>query len=589
MNDIKDIIEEIKSRCDIANVISSYINIKPSGANYKGLCPFHGEKTPSFYINTSKQIYKCFGCGEGGDVINFVMKIENLDFMDAVKLLANRCGIEINTHVDESTKERMEKSKKFQDIHVEAARFYFSNLIKSKNPGYEYLRKRGLDDKIIKKFGLGYSLDSWNSLMNYLISIGYKNEDLIECGLFGYKSETKKIYDKFRNRVMFPIIDIKGNVIGFGGRVLDDSKPKYLNSSDTHVFKKSMGLYALNFAKNSGSKTLILCEGYMDVISMHQNGFNNSIAALGTSLTESQVRLISRNSNDVVIVFDSDEAGNVAMDRAYKMFLDIGVKPRALRLKGAKDPDEYIKKYGASRMKVLINQSKSAMKMKIDAIEEKYNLDDVEQRKDYINQYCLIISDIFDSLEREVYIGELCRKMKITREVVSNHVEYLLKKKRKKYGKKIDRELVKNVRLGYIGNKTYSKYDKAEQGVIRFLYNNPDYINYLSDKFDEDWFTSDLNKKIYRNIVDKINLGNSLDFVTFHGILSSDEMGLFSKIINEGKNYVNTNKELDDYIYVMKEKYDKQNENISSMTLEQIEKRRKQTAQKKRGFIGCSF
>lgn len=235
MSDIKDIIEEIKSRCDIANVISGYINIKPSGSNYKGLCPFHGEKTPSFYINTSKQIYKCFGCGEGGDVINFVMKIENLDFMDAVKSLANTCGMEINTNVDEATKEIMKKSKKFQDIHVEAARFYFSNLIKSKNPGYEYLRKRGLDDKIIKKFGLGYSLDSWDSLINYLISIGYKSEDLIESGLVGYKSESKKIYDKFRNRVMFPIFDYRGNVIGFGGRVLDDSLPKYLKDRKSVV------------------------------------------------------------------------------------------------------------------------------------------------------------------------------------------------------------------------------------------------------------------------------------------------------------------------------------------------------------------
>lgn len=583
----EDFVLRLKNSCDIVSVFSSYVDLKSSGKNKKCSCPFHSEKTPSMVVYEDTQSFYCFGCGVGGDVITFIEKIENLTYVDAVKLLADRAGISIPTTKldDKFSKQR----SRILEMNKIAAKFFFNNLkLEVGRIGLEYFAKRGLSRDIIIKFGLGYADGSWDSLKNHLKLNGFSLEEMCDADLV-IKSKKDTYYDKFRNRVMFPIIDIKGNVIGFGGRVLDDSKPKYLNSSDTHVFKKSMGLYALNFAKNSGSKTLILCEGYMDVISMHQNGFNNSIAALGTSLTESQVRLISRNSNDVVIVFDSDEAGNVAMDRAYKMFLDIGVKPRALRLKGAKDPDEYIKKYGASRMKVLINQSKSAMKMKIDAIEEKYNLDDVEQRKDYINQYCLIISDIFDSLEREVYIGELCRKMKITREVVSNHVEYLLKKKRKKYGKKIDRELVKNVRLGYIGNKTYSKYDKAEQGVIRFLYNNPDYINYLSDKFDEDWFTSDLNKKIYRNIVDKINLGNSLDFVTFHGILSSDEMGLFSKIINEGKNYVNTNKELDDYIYVMKEKYDKQNENISSMTLEQIEKRRKQTAQKKRGFIGCSF
>ena len=242
MNDIKEVIEDVKSRCDIVSTISQYMSVKPSGSNYKGLCPFHGEKTPSFYINTSKQIYKCFGCGEGGDVINFVMKMENLDFIDAVKLLASRYGIEINTNMDEDTKLRIEKSKKYQDIHTEAARFYFTNLIKEKNPGYQYLRTRGLDDKIIKKFGLGYSLNSWNTLRDYLLSKGYEKKDLIECGLFGYKNETDTIYDKFRNRVMFPIFDYRGNVIGFGGRVLDDSLPKYLNSPDSLIFNKRLNL-----------------------------------------------------------------------------------------------------------------------------------------------------------------------------------------------------------------------------------------------------------------------------------------------------------------------------------------------------------
>lgn len=576
----EDFILRLKNSCDIVSVFSSYVDLKSSGKNKKCSCPFHSEKTPSMVIYEDTQSFYCFGCGVGGDIITFIEKIENLSYVDAVKVLADMAGLSIpTTEMDDKISKQRSRILKMNKI---AARFFFNNLTSETGRlGLEYFAKRGLSKNIVVKFGLGYADDSWDSLKNHLQLHGFSLEEMCYADLV-MKSKKGTYYDKFRNRVVFPIIDIKGDVIGFGGRVLDNSKPKYLNSSDTPVFKKSMGLYALNFAKNSGSKTLILCEGYMDVISMHQNGFANAIAALGTSLTEAQVRLISRHAGDVVIAFDSDGAGSVAMDRAYKMFLDIGVKPRALKLKGAKDPDEYIKKYGASRMKMLINQSKSAMKIKIDAIEEKYNLDDVEQRKDYVNQYCLIISDIFDSLEREVYIGELCTKMKISREIISNHVDYLLKKKRKKHEKKIDRELVKNVKMGYIGNRMYSKYEKAEQGIIRFLYNNPDYISYLSDKFDENWFVSDLNKKIYKNIVDKINLGNSLDLVTFHGILSRDEMGLFSKIINEGKNYVNTNKELDDYIYVMKENYDKQNENISSMTLEQIEKRRKQTAQKKR-------
>ena len=259
--------------------------IKQSGSNYKGLCPFHGEKTPSFHISSSKQIYKCFGCGEGGDVINFVMKMENLDFIDAVKLLANKCGIEINTNMNEEDKLRMEKSKKYQDIHLEAARFYFANLLKGKNPGYDYLRKRGLSDKIIKRFGLGYSLYSWNSLMDYLLSIGYEKKDLVKSGLVTHKENGDKYYDKFRNRVMFPIFDYRGNVIGFGGRVLDDSMPKYLNSPDTILFNKRYNLYGLNYAKKSiKNDTLILVEGYMDLISLVEYGIEIVVATLGTAL-----------------------------------------------------------------------------------------------------------------------------------------------------------------------------------------------------------------------------------------------------------------------------------------------------------------
>ena len=576
----EDFILQLKGLCDIVSVVSSYVDIKASGKNKKCSCPFHSEKTPSMVIYEDTQSFYCFGCGVGGDIITFIEKIENLSYVDAVKLLADRVGLSIPTsQLDDKISKQRSRILKMNKI---AAKFFFNNLkSEAGRLGLEYFAKRGLSKNIIIRFGLGYADDSWDSLKNYLKSSGFSFEEMCEADLV-IKSKKGSYYDKFRNRVMFPIIDIKGNVIGFGARVLDDSKPKYLNSSDTLVFKKSLGLYALNFAKNSGSNTLILCEGYMDVISMHQSGFNNAIAALGTSLTEPQVRLISRNSSDVVIVFDSDKAGSIAMDRAYKMFLDIGVKPRALRLKGAKDPDEYIKKYGASRMKLLIDQSKSAMKIKVDTIEEKYNLEDVEQRKDYINEYCLIISDIVDSLEREVYIGELCKKMKIAREIVANHVDYLLKKKRKKYNKKVDRDLAKKLKLEYVGQKVYSKYERAEQGIIRFLYNNPDYINYLSENFDENWLYSDLCKKIYRNIVDKINSGSSLDFIAFHNVLSVDEMGIFSKIVNEGRNCANTNEELDDYIHVIKENYDRKNEDISSMTLEQIEQRRKQNAKKKR-------
>ena len=518
MNDIKDIIEEIKSRCDIANVISSYINIKPSGANYTGLCPFHGEKTTSFYINTSKQIYKCFGCGEGGDVINFVMRIENLDFMDAVKLLANRCGIEINTHVDESTKERMEKSKKFQDIHVEAARFYFSNLIKSKNPGYEYLRKRGLDDKIIKKFGLGYSLDSWNSLMNYLISIGYKNEDLIECGLFGYKSETKKIYDKFRNRVMFPIFDYRGNVIGFGGRVLDDSLPKYLNSPDTLIFNKRQNLYGLNFArKEIKDRSVILVEGYMDLISLYQYGIKNVVATLGTALTDGQGSLIKRYADTVIISYDSDEAGIKATLRAIEILNKLDINVKVLNLKECKDPDEFIRKYGVLEFEKEIQNSTHYIKYKIDNLKRNFNIQKDEERVKFAKEASKIIKEIKSPVEVDYYTKYLSEQIDISVESIKKEV----------YGKYYNGNQNKNNKNNkYIYKKEEKIIEKpkaiekgkllVEENLIKIMLDSKKHREIILLKISEE----DFLEKDSKEIVNWLIKNKDLDKITIDKIKS---------------------------------------------------------------------
>ncbi len=518
MNDIKDIIEEIKSRCDIANIISSYINIKPSGTNYKGLCPFHGEKTPSFYINTSKQIYKCFGCGEGGDVINFVMRIENLDFMDAVKLLADRCGIEINTQVDESTKERIEKSKKFQDIHVEAARFYFSNLIKTKNPGYEYLRKRGLDDKIIKKFGLGYSLDSWNSLMNYLISIGYKNEDLIECGLFGYKSETKKIYDKFRNRVMFPIFDYRGNVIGFGGRVLDDSLPKYLNSPDTLIFNKRQNLYGLNFArKEIKDRSIILVEGYMDLISLYQYGIKNVVATLGTALTDGQGSLIKRYADTAIISYDSDEAGIKATLRAIEILNKLDINVKVLNLKECKDPDEFIRKYGVLEFEKEIKNSTHYIKYKIDNLKRNFNIQNDEERVKFTKESSKIIKEIKSPVEADYYIKYLSEESKISIESIKKEVygKYYSANQNKnnknnKYIYKKEEKIIEKPKAIEKGNLL------VEENLIKIMLDSKKYREIILLKINEE----DFLEKDSKEIVNWLIKNKDLDKITIDKIKS---------------------------------------------------------------------
>lgn len=449
MNDMKEIIEEIKARCDIASVIGDYIKIQPSGQNYKALCPFHVEKTPSFHISTAKQVYKCFGCGEGGDVINFVMKMENLDFMDAVRLLANRCGIDINFNIDEETKQKIELSKKYQDIHTEAARFYFSNLVKSKNRGYDYLRNRGLDDKTIKRFGLGYSQDSWNSLMDYLIEEkGYSQEELLECGLIGKSTKTDKYYDKFRNRAMFPIFDYRGNVIGFGGRVLDDSLPKYLNSPDTLIFNKRHNLYGLNFArKNLSSRTVILVEGYMDLISLYQYGIQIAVATLGTALTSQQARLIKRYADNVIISYDSDGPGTKASLRAIDILVEAGLSVKVLDLKDAKDPDEYVRKYGTDEYRKAMKDAVPRIKFKIDNLKSSFDLSKDQDNIKFAQEAVNIIKQLKSPVEIDYYIKYLSEIVQLDEDAV----------KREIYGKSYSS---RNLSNGKFNNKFNKKEEK---------------------------------------------------------------------------------------------------------------------------------
>lgn len=507
MNDMKEIIEEIKARCDIASVIGDYIKIQPSGQNYKALCPFHVEKTPSFHISTAKQVYKCFGCGEGGDVINFVMKMENLDFMDAVRLLANRCGIDINFNIDEETKQKIELSKKYQDIHTEAARFYFSNLVKSKNRGYDYLRNRGLDDKTIKRFGLGYSQDSWNSLMDYLIEEkGYSQEELLECGLIGKSTKTDKYYDKFRNRVMFPIFDYRGNVIGFGGRVLDDSLPKYLNSPDTLIFNKRHNLYGLNFArKNLSSRTVILVEGYMDLISLYQYGIKIAVATLGTALTSQQARLIKRYADNVIISYDSDGPGTKASLRAIDILVEAGLSVKVLDLKDAKDPDEYVRKYGTDEYRKAMKDAVPRIKFKIDNLKSSFDLSKDQDNIKFAQEAVNIIKQLKSPVEIDYYIKYLSEIVQLDEDAV----------KREIYGKSYSS---RNLANGKFNNKFNKKEEKpiekmdaiqhgeelTEIKLMKIMMNIPEAREKVLLKIDEKELLMEDSKKII-NYLSKID------------------------------------------------------------------------------------
>ncbi|WP_315166048.1 DNA primase [Metaclostridioides mangenotii] len=531
MNDMKDIIDEVKSRCEISSIISEYMAIKQSGSNYKGLCPFHGEKTPSFHINTSKQIYKCFGCGEGGDVINFVMKMENLDFMDSVKLLASKCGLEINTNISDDARLKIEKSKKFQDVYTEAARFYFSNLTEGRNNGYDYLRNRGLSDKIIKKFGLGFSKDSWSNLKEFLLSKGYNEEELLECGLILKNKDGSNTYDRFRNRVMFPIFDYRGNIIAFGGRTLDNSIPKYLNSPETLIFNKRENLYGLNFArKKIDNRTIILVEGYMDLISLVQYGVENVSATLGTALTDQQSSLIKRYVDNVVISYDSDSAGVQATLRAIDILARTGISAKVLNLRDSKDPDEFIRKYGFDEYKKEIERASHYIKYKIDNLKGNYNLNRDEDKVKYIKEACKVIKTLKSHIDTDYYISYLSQTMGISidsikREVYGNNYN---KSYNSKFNNKIKEKPIEKVEVRTDGKivseklllKIMSENKKIREIILLkinsedfFFEKNKEFANFIIKNREMDKITIDKNESFcideeYIEDINSISLNN---------------------------------------------------------------------------------
>lgn len=551
MNNMRDLIDEVKSRSDIVNVISQYISLKNSGSSYSGLCPFHSEKTGSFHVNQNKQIYKCFGCGEGGDVINFIMKIENLDFMEAVKLLAQKNGIEFNTNLSEADKKKMEEIKLMQDIHLKAARFYFSNLINSKNAGYDYLRKRGLSDKIIKRFGLGYSLYSWNSLMDYLLSIGYEKKDLVKSGLVTHKENGDKYYDKFRNRVMFPIFDYRGNVIGFGGRVLDDSMPKYLNSPDTILFNKRYNLYGLNYAKKSiKNDTLILVEGYMDLISLVEYGVENVVATLGTALTNEQGKLIKRYASTAVISYDSDEAGIKATLRAIEILRHQNINVKILNLKDCKDPDDFIKKYKKEGFLKAIEDSVSHIIFQINILKRKFDFNKDEHLIKFAKEAASIIKTLSSPVEKDFYIKYVSKEFNISLEALKEEVfgkNYNNSKNNYKKFFKTEQKPIEKIKNIENGEKF------VEETFIKLLMENKELRVLALLKISEDNFLINESKEIFNLIIknkelDKITIDkikslniseeylNDLDNISLNSINTYDSKNVDEIIKNVKRN-----------------------------------------------------
>lgn len=496
-------ISEIIDKNDIVDVISEYMTLKKSGNNYTGLCPFHSEKTPSFSVSSTKQMFYCFGCGVGGNVITFIQKIERMEFVEAAKFLADRAGINIENEQDNKDLERIKELNKLKRLNVEAAKFFHSQLNKN-NKALEYFDKRGLSESIIRQFGLGYAPDEWQSLQSYLNRLGFDLQIIHKAGLILPKKDGNGFYDRFRNRVMFPIIDLKGNIIAFGGRVLDDSKPKYLNSPETPIFNKGHNIFGLNFAKKSKElKNLIVVEGYMDVIALHQFGIQNTVASLGTAFTDNQAKLLKRYTDEIVIAYDSDTAGQSATLKGLSVLEKQGCSVKVLSLPSGKDPDEFIRKEGADAFKNVVFKSLSLIEFKIEYLKKRLNMESIQDQIKFTKYLAQILKDIESNVEIDAYIKKYSKQTQVSEEAIYSELNRLK-------AKNINGNNRNNTgKVKYIidVNKDKSGEEVAEQTLLNICVIDMNFSQNILQNISEEDFSNSLNRRILHIINFKIKEG----------------------------------------------------------------------------------
>ena len=509
----EELIEEIRSSNDIVDVISQYVILKRSGRNFFGLCPFHKEKSPSFSVSPDKQIFHCFGCGVGGNVIHFVSKIENINFKETLELLANRANIALPT-LDTSyqdNKKAMLKSKVYE-INEIAAKFYHETLYKpTSKEAQEYIKKRRLDNRTLKSFLIGYS-GTFDELSRLLKEKGYTDEEILASSL-GIKAENGRIIDRFRRRLMIPIQDATGRFIAFGGRVLDDSKPKYINSPENIVYSKGRNLFGLNIAKKGDTKKIIIVEGYMDAISLYQRGITNVVASLGTALTENQGRLLRKNSEQIIIGYDADGAGQAATLRGLEILQNMGCDIRVLQIYGAKDPDEFIIKYGPERFQKCVDSAISLVEFKVKILKQNLNLENVNDKIKFLNEVAKILAKVDNNIEKEIYIDKISEEYKISKEAIYGEVNKLI------YTKTNDQKILqRNPVKAYIKNEKSEKVDesiiKREKMVIYILVNYPEEsYNAIKNTITPEDIKSELDKKIIEKIYEKYESNSTSDIL----------------------------------------------------------------------------
>ncbi|MGI5959929.1 MAG: DNA primase [Massiliimalia sp.] len=577
-------IQQLLNQCDIEDIISSYVVLKREGKNRKGLCPFHSEKTPSMVVYGDTQSFYCFGCGAGGDVISFIRKIENLDYVEAIQFLARRVGLEVPSDGEGDRTGQMKA--RILEIN-RAAAHYYHDCLKSPigRPGLAYLKSRQMENKTIVKYGLGFAPPGWDSLIRHLKEKGFRLEEM-EAAKVAVKGRNGSYYDFFRNRVMFPVIDLRGNVIAFGGRVLDDSKPKYLNTSDTLVFKKSRNLFSMNFAKNVKSQQLILAEGYMDVISINAAGFENVVATLGTALTPEQARLMSKYAKEVIIAYDSDGAGQTATHRAINLLSEVGLAAKTLKIEGAKDPDEFIKKFGARRFEILLENAGNVVEFELSKAKSACDLNDTNGKLEYIRRAVSILSSVENPLEREIYAGIVAKELSVQAENILTQVNSAIRRKQRKKEREEwnDIQTNKAVLQDRINPQKSQMLREAlaEEGILAFVFRHPEELSYVLSKISEQDFPTDFNRRVFSAIADKIKESQEIQLGMIAPLFTPEENADISKILAKNSEKALTKPVVDDYIDVLlAHKNSLKAKDIQELSLDEIENFRQRKGRQK--------
>lgn len=583
----QDFLYQLKQNIDIVDLANSFSNLKRSGRNYTGLCPFHGEKTPSFFVYPETQSFYCFGCGAGGDSITFAMQAENLDYIEAVRYLASRAGMSVpEDGVDDSMSKLR---KRLLSLNKEAAKHYFETLNSpSGAPALSYLRKRGLSDGTIKKFGLGYAPESWNFMVDYLKGKGYTLSEIQQSNL-GVKSKKGSVYDQFRNRVIFPIIDVRGNVVAFGGRTLSERGPKYLNSAETPVFTKSKQLFALNKAKNTKEEAFILAEGYMDVISLHQAGFENTVATLGTALTTNQAQIVAKYVKEVLLCYDSDEAGQKATRRAIDILEKAGLKTKIIELGESKDPDEYIKKNGAIRFKLKLEGSDSAVQFQLNQIKKTVDMYTPEGRTAYLQEAVKVLANLTSPIERDIYATEIAKETNVQKNVIMESLQTQLKILKGKQRKEEKRKIIDSVTTDLNRDKINPEKAKnlrgakVEEELIAALLKNPEYAKKVEGQLQEEDFATSFNKLVILEILNGVKQHGDMSISMLSQRFSAEQLAFISKILADKSLMHYTEKDTLQLVQTLKEisqnTIDKQLGNMDSESMnkyiEELKKKKK--------------